>query len=378
MTKSGSFPSRRKETLRVQKRRKRTPPKDDQIRGESTSQSPPKASPTRTVALEERLAPAPVGSVFVSGYTVEVGQFNAAYDSFLYKLDAELGKSHAPADISVSPPQPISEQRVAGKGKARQTGPRQAKGSHLVETVQPDDVVLRVAIYCTDNVRRKMQEVLILGSQTLAVLRDCINCMRDHIHASQGFDIPSGFFFINGVFYDDMRKPDAIRYSKPIMDFIQHKQRQKHLFHTNRKRHISNAQLTSASSSGHFSFACMEDVTLNELEVKLGGGNPYVYCHQGCCEHGVAFLDMRRIHADDKQLVSEYPYTIYERPLRMRPCMICAYDEAIYVTYGDKKAIDSPCLFCEQCYDFLHKSSDGELLYDDFEVYRYPFGIPKI
>ena len=57
-----------------------------------------------------------------------------------------------------------------------------------------------------------MQEFLVLGSQRLTELRDKIFCQSDEMRVSSNAN--SGYFFIEGVFYDDLRQQGAIEYSK--------------------------------------------------------------------------------------------------------------------------------------------------------------------
>jgi hypothetical protein len=49
----------------------------------------------------------------------------------------------------------------------------------------------------------KLQEYLVLGSQPLTALRDRIYCQSDIMF--HGKNIPSGYFFIENTFYNDMR-----------------------------------------------------------------------------------------------------------------------------------------------------------------------------
>ena len=47
-------------------------------------------------------------------------------------------------------------------------------------------------------------------------------------------------------------------------------------------------------------------------DLRVGYFPGYVYCHQGCCEHGLYFRDIRRIHPDDSHALSDYPIPIYQ------------------------------------------------------------------
>ena len=57
----------------------------------------------------------------------------------------------------------------------------------------------------------KVREYQVLGSQTLAELRDVLPCVSDRL--SDGASHSSGFFFIEKVFYNDLRQPDNVDYS---------------------------------------------------------------------------------------------------------------------------------------------------------------------
>ena len=207
-----------------------------------------------------------------------------------------------------------------------------------------------------------------------------IICQRDDIAKDNGMHVPSGFFFINGTFYDDTRDPKAIRYSKNVLQFIEHKQGQGKSAVAALSRGEEKDRIERMASTGldhKFKRATMEDVTFASLELKLGSGHPYVYCHQGCCEHRLAFVDLRLVHPTlDKQLVCEYPRTVYQKFERRHKCMVCALDEGRFVTYLDPKAHCSPCVFCNECYHFLHTSKDGKPLYE-YKVYEYPSGVPR-
>jgi hypothetical protein len=67
------------------------------------------------------------------------------------------------------------------------------------------------------------QKLVVLGSQKLWELRDAIICPSDEKLNSARLRMsrPSAFFYIEGVFYNDMRHPDAIDISEPIRKFCE-------------------------------------------------------------------------------------------------------------------------------------------------------------
>lgn len=74
-------------------------------------------------------------------------------------------------------------------------------------------------------------------------------------------------FYIEETFYDDMRCPSNIEYSEKVLDWAE-------------KHNLS---------LGHK--AKMEYTNIIDLTVKLG--YPYLYQHQGNCEHLFCFSDVR-------------------------------------------------------------------------------------
>jgi snRNA-activating protein complex subunit 3 len=77
----------------------------------------------------------------------------------------------------------------------------------------------------------------------------------------------SGFIFIEDTFYNDHRDPANLDYSKVIREWA-----------------VSHGL-------GPFRTAAMEKTKFEELTVRLG--YPYVYQHQGNCEHLIVFSDVR-------------------------------------------------------------------------------------
>lgn len=47
------------------------------------------------------------------------------------------------------------------------------------------------------------------------------------------------------------------------------------------------------------------------IDMNLRLGQPYVYQHQGSCEHLVIFTDLRLLHSSDEQRLTEYPIKVF-------------------------------------------------------------------
>ncbi|QDZ18532.1 snRNA transcription factor [Chloropicon primus] len=335
--------------------------------------------------IQDRLGPATGRFDFATAYSVDVGRFPGNYEEAQLKLLDEMCKGEREGggcDVSLDA---ISGGLDRERGEAASCsalgGGGTSSSTSLVQRVSEDEVILTVGIYHPEKPATVMQEVLVLGSQKLTDLKDKISCQRETIAKMHGVEAPSGFFFINGTFYDDLREEGSIRYSENILQFIEHKQEQGKEAVLTLARGSPKQQEERLERSGlnhKFTQRRMEDVTFDELEVKLGSGFPsYVYCHQGCCEHRIAFHDLRLAHKDDRALVSEYPRVVYQKFERRCKCMICGCDEGRHIVYDDKHALCSPCIMCEGCHQSLHLSEEGEKLYDGYRMYTYPMGVPK-
>jgi len=210
-----------------------------------------------------------------------------------------------------------------------------------------DEVILRVALYHPHR-HNKQQEFLVLASQPLTALRDALDCLQDRV--LDGQHTPSSCFFIENVFYDDLRQSNAIRLSDPVVQWVR------------AGGHERQVQLgTFRQESMATCFA--------SLSVRLGAH--YFFQHQGDCRHVLIVTEMRMAHRADEQDSRAYPLRVFQARPRRQMCGVCDQLPAAYVAYGDKLAATSPCFYCEQCYEPLHYSKDGQLLYDDFQVFPY-------
>eukprot|EP00164_Ancoracysta_twista_P009836 GFYU01014655.1.p1 GENE.GFYU01014655.1~~GFYU01014655.1.p1 ORF type:complete len:428 (-),score=24.28 GFYU01014655.1:16-1239(-) len=246
-------------------------------------------------------------------------------------------------------------ENTPSKGRRREvnyiTGSMQVANDKVTEDARPVDsneVLLSVAVYHPQK-PVKTQEFLVLGSQLLTELRDRIYCLSDYLPDSES--TPSGFFFIENVFYNDFRKEGNMDYSREPLQWINDR----------------------ASRSGYgwkpAETALMESTKFEDLQVCVG--SPYLYLHQGGCEHRIVVTNIRLLHDLDVKLYGAYPLQIFQSKISRRKCRICDIYSAKYVTYADKLSPDNPCFFCEQCYRPFHYTYEGNLLYSDFEVYKY-------
>ncbi|XP_030644073.1 snRNA-activating protein complex subunit 3 [Chanos chanos] len=197
----------------------------------------------------------------------------------------------------------------------------------------------------------------VLGSQKLTDLRDAICCVNDLQVFGEFSETPnmvpqfiskdhykSAFFFFEGTFFNDMRFPECRDISETTREWAK------------------------TYDFPEFHTARMEDTVFYDLKVKVG--YPYLYCHQGDCEHIVILTDVRLAHRDDCLDSKHYPLLTHKHRVVTRKCSVCHLYISRWVTTNDALAPMNPCLFCDQCFRMFHYDKDGNKL-GDFKAYSY-------
>ncbi|XP_029461721.1 snRNA-activating protein complex subunit 3 isoform X2 [Rhinatrema bivittatum] len=191
------------------------------------------------------------------------------------------------------------------------------KPQNQSDLVEEGELVLTLnvfypVIFQKHREHKPYQTVLVLGSQKLTELRDAISCVSDLQIGGEFSSTPdlapehiskdlykSAFFHLEGTFYNDMRYPECRELSRTTIDWSESLDR----------------------GYGKFQKAKMEDYTFNDLRIKIGF--PYLYCHQGDCEHIVMITDIRFIHCDDCLDRNLYPLLVKKHWLWTRKCCVC-------------------------------------------------------
>ncbi|KAJ2888412.1 hypothetical protein FB639_000660 [Coemansia asiatica] len=225
--------------------------------------------------------------------------------------------------------------------------------------VADDEVILSVCFYNTRSTNSKMEEYQVLGSQSLTVLRDAFYCISDFLvsHRDETIEntkdkkVSSGYFFIENTFYNDMRSPNATDYSRVIMEWANDPERQE-----------KNPKLQGLQSR------LMDGARFLDLSIRLK--QPYMFVHQGDCEHVMIFTDLRLLGPKDDQFVECYPKQIFRTRHMRHKCRMCSAYPAQYVTKNDFHSGMSPCYFCEKCYTPFHFDKDGNKLLEH-DVFPY-------
>lgn len=228
--------------------------------------------------------------------------------------------------------------------------------------VPEGEIILTINVYYPGasekfNCVRPHVTMMMMGSHSLVDLRDAICCVSDLQVFGEFSHTPdmapdfiskdhfkSAYFFFEGVFYNDMRFPECQDISMTVMEWAK-----SHNFPT-------------------FTQAKMEDTRFLDLTLKVG--YPYLYCHQGDCEHLVIITDVRLAHRKDCLDKKLYPLLMHKHRVPTQKCSVCYVFIGRWLTTNDKLAPSDPCLFCDKCFQMLHYDAQGNKM-GEFLAYPY-------
>ncbi|CAG2100113.1 unnamed protein product [Medioppia subpectinata] len=204
------------------------------------------------------------------------------------------------------------------------------------------------------------QELEVLSTQWLTELRDTFTCVSDISNASDCSRNPraalnqtaadvykSGLFFINNTFYSDMRNQFNRDYSEPIIEWSRNKER----------------------GIGPFKACLMESTKFSDLEIQLG--YPYLYQHQGDCEHILVFSDIRLLKPGVDSMESiDYPKIVSTNRRSQVRCGMCNLNTAKWMTFHNQRLPQNPFFFCETCfYAFNYDKHENKI--GSFKAFPY-------
>ncbi|XP_059207316.1 snRNA-activating protein complex subunit 3 [Centropristis striata] len=236
------------------------------------------------------------------------------------------------------------------------------KPEEAADMVPEGEIILSINIYYPATFDKFVYirphiTLLMTGSHSLVELRDAICCVSDLQVCGEFSNTPnlapefiskdlykSAFFFFEGVFYNDMRYPECQDISMTTIEWA-------------KSRNFPS-----------FSQAKMEDTRFEDLKLKVGF--PYLYCHQGDCEHLVIITDVRLSHSSDCLDKKLYPLLIHKNRIITQKCAVCHLYIGRWFTTNDQYAPSDPCLFCDKCFRMLHYDAEGKKL-GEFLAFPY-------
>lgn len=113
----------------------------------------------------------------------------------------------------------------------------------------------------------------------------------------------------------------------------------------------------------------MEATCFSDLTIRLG--LPYLYLHQGNCEHMIVFTDLRLLKPNvDSMNISDYPKIVQTSDRTATRCKICKVKTAKWIVRENKRLPDEFILFCDVCfYSFNYDQNKCKI--GSFKAYPY-------
>ena len=117
------------------------------------------------------------------------------------------------------------------------------------------------------------------------------------------------------------------------------------------------------------SSAKMEETRIDSLTLRFGF--PWVYQHQGDCEHLISFSDARLVNVSDELNTNCYPRIVRIKPRPIRYCMTCGLYNVSWITMSNDRVPHNPCMFCESCFKSYNYKNGTKV--GSFKAYPYPY-----
>ncbi|KAI8914100.1 snRNA-activating protein of 50kDa MW C terminal-domain-containing protein [Entophlyctis helioformis] len=265
------------------------------------------------------------------------------------------------------------------------------------------ELVIEVSFRNPKRPGRKLASLKVLGSQTLADVRDAFVCMSDMIavesndqlhvrsaatntsrftrmpgaagtrsrrasgqmesgsslalaqsdalETSAGSMLNTGrqeaYFFIENVFYVDVRSHGAMDCSQVLRQWM-----------------LANKESFGVAP---VKAVLMENARLDSLELTLG--QSYLYMHQGSCGHTFVFdrVSLFNPHLDSSQ-AQEYPVVVAASAIVPLKCSVCEVFNASQATFDDMLTAETPTLWCDGCFEEFHLGLENEPMYTAFRA----------
>lgn len=120
---------------------------------------------------------------------------------------------------------------------------------------------------------------------------------------------------------------------------------------------------------GELRSAKMEETRFIDLNIRLG--QPYVYVHQGDCEHIIVFPEIRVFCPQtDSPFLKDYPKVYKTVNRSASKCRMCHINVAKWIVLENKRLPDEPYFFCHQCFMSFNYDSKKKKI-GHFKAFRY-------
>jgi len=207
-------------------------------------------------------------------------------------------------------------------------------------------------------------EMEFLGHQTLADVHKTIVEQAQEIFWGCGeeFEFDSGMFFIDNTFYIS----GSVDYSKSITDWLSECDSE--------GNEVPRCDALGIAKD-KIAVKTMASARLDSITFRLG--IRYLFMFHGDLQANVFFTDVRMRSKNEIIPTKSYPLILdgwseskSHQPSMDHLCAACQHKTAVVICVGDEFTNGGdPTSFCTKCYHSLHYESEGNLRYDNFQVF---------
>jgi len=274
-------------------------------------------------------------------------------------------------------PAPADEE-ADGPGLGQPPPPPPPPPPPALRPLAPDELVLRLTLFAHGRDSGSV-ELSCLASSSVESLRDelvRLGCPAEAAAAQFGARRQGAFLYVDGTFYVDQRAGAEGDLSEPL---LRHAARAGGLVIVGegaREAGTLPPAAHAAAGGGPSAAALREGLRsapmaaspLASLRLRLGA--TYIFVHQGSCEHMLRFSDVRQPSAAERAAgAAAFPKCERRVARAHRRCTLCEATTASALVSGSPLTPESPCYLCQECFQRLHYSREGALLYPGIEVY---------
>lgn len=211
--------------------------------------------------------------------------------------------------------------------------------------VPGDELVLTVAV-CEPGPRGRgavMAELQLLGSNTLAELRDALVCPLDALAAALGAGGGGAYFSLGGAWYDDTRAAPQSECSGPLARWAA-------VVGLAEPAGLLGAEFAGGPAAAAGAAVEMTATQVADLSLSVSNRPVGVYGHHGVCEHALIVRDVRLLSAGDALLRSAYPRVVRTASnRRYLKCSVCRRRGGRVLLVGHPEAPEHVALLCSSC-----------------------------
>ncbi|GMT28707.1 hypothetical protein PFISCL1PPCAC_20004, partial [Pristionchus fissidentatus] len=239
-----------------------------------------------------------------------------------------------------------------------------------VKIAPPDEIIVTCSVYYgysrplqyderrLGRLMKVTDKLHLLGSSTLLDLKNSFQCPSDISFAQDmttcpphpaylaKFQFPNSYFFIHDTFYVDDAVWEGVCTDLSV---------------------VVREWAKDKDFIGEMKIALMSQTRLVDVKARLG--MPYLYVHQGQCEHLICFTDLRLWESRDMPQ-SYYPIKLQEKNFRRVCCIGCKMNTAEWAMIEGDRLPYTPAFVCHGCYEQFNFTKEGHKI-GDFKAVPY-------